>query len=55
MDDRLEKKDFIGRDRLLEQKDKGIARKLVGFEMIDRGIARHGYPGGAAAASRSAW
>jgi aminomethyltransferase len=38
------KKDhFIGRDRLLEQKQKGIVRKLVGFEMVDRGIARQGY------------
>jgi aminomethyltransferase len=35
---------FIGRDRLLEQKEKGVTRKLVGFEMVDRGIARHGYP-----------
>ncbi len=35
---------FIGRDRLLAQKDKGVARKLVGFEMLERGIARHGYP-----------
>jgi aminomethyltransferase len=42
---------FIGRERLLEQKASGVTRKLVGFEMIDRGIARHGYPvlqGGAA-------
>ena len=38
------KGDFIGRDRLDDQRDKGTARKLVGFEMIDRGIARHGYP-----------
>jgi aminomethyltransferase len=39
------KKDaFIGRDRLREQKAKGVTRRLVGFEMIDRGIARHGYP-----------
>jgi aminomethyltransferase len=38
------KKDaFIGRERLREQKEKGPERKLVGFEMIDRGIARHGY------------
>ena len=37
------KSDFIGRDRLVEQKERGVARKLVGFEMIDRGIARHGY------------
>ena len=34
---------FIGRDRLSEQKDLGVSRKLVGFEMIDRGIARHGH------------
>jgi aminomethyltransferase len=34
---------FIGRDCLVEQKKNGVARKLVGFEMIDRGIARHGY------------
>ena len=34
---------FIGRERLLEQKASGITRRLVGFEMIDRGIARHGY------------
>jgi aminomethyltransferase len=38
------KKDFIGRDRLVEQRDKGLTRTLVGFEMIDRGIARHGHP-----------
>lgn len=37
------KKDFIGRDALREQKENGLTRKLVGFEMIDRGIARHGY------------
>ena len=38
------KASFIGRDRLLEQKERGITRRLVGFEMIDRAIARHGYP-----------
>jgi len=38
------KSGFIGEDRLREQKGKGVARRLVGFEMIDRGIARHGYP-----------
>jgi aminomethyltransferase len=37
------KESFIGRDRLREQKEKGLARKLVGFELLDRGIARHGY------------
>ncbi len=36
-------KDFIGRDALLDEKTSGINKKLVGFEMVDRGIARHGY------------
>jgi aminomethyltransferase len=38
------KGDFIGRSVLAAQKKTGPARKLVGFEVIDRGIARHGYP-----------
>jgi aminomethyltransferase len=38
------KESFIGHERLREQKDTGVTRKLVGFEMIGRGIARHGYP-----------
>jgi aminomethyltransferase len=38
-----EKGPFIGYERLREQKEKGLARKLVGFEMLERGIARHGY------------
>ena len=38
------KGDFIGRDRLLEQKERGTVRKLAGFEMIDRAIAHQGYP-----------
>jgi aminomethyltransferase len=38
------KKDaFIGHERLRQQKQQGAERTLVGFEMIDRGIARHGY------------
>jgi aminomethyltransferase len=41
---KLEKGSFFGRDVLEREKTKGPARKLVGFEMIDRGIARHGYP-----------
>jgi aminomethyltransferase len=40
---KMDKGDFIGRQALLEQKEKGVARKLVGLEMIDRAIARHGY------------
>lgn len=36
--------DFIGKEALLQQKENGLPRKLVGIEMIDRGIPRHGYP-----------
>jgi aminomethyltransferase len=36
--------DFIGRDALVRQKQRGVTRKLVGFVMLGRGIARHGYP-----------
>lgn len=36
-------KDFIDKQLMLEQKEKGVKRKLVGFEMIDRGIPRHDY------------
>lgn len=38
------KGDFIGRDVLVEQKHNGAPRKIVGIEMIDRGIPRTGYP-----------
>lgn len=41
---RLDKGDFAGRDVLERQKAEGTKRKLIGFEMVDRGIARHGYP-----------
>jgi aminomethyltransferase len=40
----MKKGDFQGRAALERQKAEGVPRKLVGFEMIDRGIARHGYP-----------
>src|SRR5690606_16964104 len=36
--------DFLGREALERIKAEGNARKLVGFEMTGRGIARHGYP-----------
>ncbi|MDQ3110541.1 MAG: glycine cleavage system aminomethyltransferase GcvT, partial [Bacteroidota bacterium] len=36
-------KEFIDKAVLLEQKEKGVARKLIAFEMIDRGIPRHDY------------
>uniref|UniRef100_UPI0038B63CD5 glycine cleavage system aminomethyltransferase GcvT n=1 Tax=Thermotomaculum hydrothermale TaxID=981385 RepID=UPI0038B63CD5 len=41
---KLDKGDFLGRDVLLKQKEEGLKRKLYGFEMIDKGIPRHGYP-----------
>jgi aminomethyltransferase len=41
---KLDKEDFIGKEALKEQKEKGISRKLVGLEMIERGIARSHYP-----------
>lgn len=37
-------KEFLNSKALLEQKEKGLSKKLVGFEMIDRGIPRHDYP-----------
>jgi aminomethyltransferase len=36
--------DFIGKEALKKQKETGLTRKLIGIEMIDRGIPRHGYP-----------
>ena len=36
-------KDFVGKDILAKQKAEGIKIKLVGLEMIERGIPRHGY------------
>ncbi|WP_345239635.1 glycine cleavage system aminomethyltransferase GcvT [Pontibacillus salipaludis] len=35
--------DFIGKSVLKKQKEEGTERKLVGLEMIDKGIPRHGY------------
>jgi len=36
-------KNFIDKALFLKQKKEGVTRKLKGFEMIDRGIPRHGY------------
>jgi aminomethyltransferase len=41
---KFDKGDFLGRQALLNQKEEGIKRKLVGFEMLDAGIARSHYP-----------
>lgn len=40
---KLQKNSFIGKEALLKQKADGLKRKLVGFEMKERGIPRHGY------------
>lgn len=37
-------KDFIGRDALAAQKTEGLKRKIVGIELKDKAIPRHGYP-----------
>lgn len=36
-------KDFVNSENLKAEKEKGVSHKLVGFEMIDRGIPRHDY------------
>jgi aminomethyltransferase len=41
---KLDKGEFLGRDALARQKASGVPKKLVGFEMAERGIARDGYP-----------
>ncbi|MSP25261.1 MAG: glycine cleavage system aminomethyltransferase GcvT [Myxococcales bacterium] len=41
---KLDKPSFLGKQALLAIKAAGLSRKLVGFEMTGRGIARHGYP-----------
>ncbi len=40
---KLESGDFVGRDALVRQKEAGIPRRLIGFEVVGRGIAREGY------------
>ena len=41
---KMKKGDFTGREALAKQKEAGITRRLVGFEVTGRGIARHGFP-----------
>ncbi len=41
---KLDKGDFIGREALLAQKERGLTRRLVAFELTDKGVPRHGYP-----------
>jgi len=41
---KMNKGDFVGRAALEKIKAEPLPRKMIGFEMIGRGIARHGYP-----------
>jgi aminomethyltransferase len=41
---KLDKGEFIGRDELVKQRQSGVQRFLIGFEMVERGIARDHYP-----------
>ncbi len=41
---KFKKGDFLGREALLKQKEQGIRKKIVGFELLGRGIARPHYP-----------
>jgi aminomethyltransferase len=40
---KFEKPEFMGREVLAKQKESGVTRKLIGFEMCGRGIGRDGY------------
>ena len=40
---KFDKPEFIGREALLKQKTEGPAKKLVGIELFDKAIPRHGY------------
>ncbi len=40
---KTDKKDFIGRDAILKQKENGVPFKIVGLQLDDRAIPRHGY------------
>ena len=41
---KFKKGDFLGREALLEQKEEGVRRRIVGFELVEKGIARPHYP-----------
>ena len=41
---KLDKEEFIGKEALAKQKTEGPAKKLIGIELNDKAIPRHGYP-----------
>jgi len=40
---KLDKDEFIGKEALTKQKAEGVARKIIGIELADKAIPRHGY------------
>lgn len=40
---KLSKDQFVGKEKIVELKEEGISQKLVGLEMLEKGIPRHGY------------
>lgn len=41
---KLEKNNFLGKESIVKIKREGLRRKIVGFKMVDKGIAREGFP-----------
>ena len=41
---KFKKGDFLGRDALIKQKEVGVNRKIVGFDLMEKAIARPHYP-----------
>jgi aminomethyltransferase len=41
---KLDKGEFLGREALVRQRERGVPRRLVGFDVTGRGIARQGHP-----------
>ncbi len=39
----FDKTNFVGKDRSVQEKTNGVTRRLAGFELIERGIPRHGF------------
>ena len=39
----LEKGDFLGKESLVKEKERGVRRSLIGFEMLEHSIPRHGF------------
>ena len=40
---KLDKPEFIGKEALVRQKEEGVAKRVIGIELSDRAIPRHGY------------